>query len=136
MLSTIFGFVSNIIKPVADCIDSVHTSDEEKLKLRNELAKMTFEMNSKVLEYENKLLESRASIINSEARSSHWLTASWRPIVMLSFTAIVIARWFGLTSSSITPVLEAQLFDIIKLGLTGYIAGRSLEKAVKSYKKK
>ena len=65
LITSIFGFVSNIIKPVTDMVDKLHTSDDEKLTLRNELAKIENTFNLKVMEYETKLLEARSSIINS-----------------------------------------------------------------------
>ena len=33
-------FIQNIFKPAAELVDNLHTSDEEKLKLRNEFAKI------------------------------------------------------------------------------------------------
>lgn len=131
----IFSFIGSIFKPAADLVDNLHTSEEEKLIIRNELAKMQFEMQSKVLEYETKLMESKASIISAEAKSGHFITSAWRPITMLCFTAIVVARWFGLTTE-ISPELESELFSIIKIGLGGYIVGRSGEKIAKAVKEK
>ena len=130
----IFSFIGSIFKPAADLIDSLHTSDEEKMQLRNEHAKMQFQFQSKVLEYETKLMESKADIISAEAKSGHFITSAWRPITMLAFTGIIIARWFGLTADNISADLEQQLFEIIKIGIGGYIVGRSGEKMVKAYK--
>ena len=36
----LFDFIANIFKPAADIVDELHTSDEEKGRLRNELAKI------------------------------------------------------------------------------------------------
>lgn len=136
VFSTILGFVSNIFAPAAKLIDDITTSDEERLHLRNELAKIKFEMQGKLLEYEVKLLESRASIVKAEAESSNILTSSWRPLVMLTFTGLIVARWFGLIDPSAIPGdLELELFSIIKFGLTGYIVGRSVEKGAASIPK-
>lgn len=133
---SIFSFIGAIFKPAADLIDNLHTSTEEKLELNNQLAKMQFEMQSKVLEYETKLMEAQASVISAEAKSGNWITSAWRPLTMLCFTCIIVARWFGWTETNISPELEAQLFEIVKLGIGGYIVGRSGEKIVKSYKDK
>jgi hypothetical protein len=65
--------------------------------------------------------------VEAEAKSEHWLTANWRPMVMLTFTGLVVARWFGL-SAAITPEIETQLWTVIQLGIGGYVAGRSVEK--------
>jgi len=133
---SIFSFIGSIFKPAADLIDNLHTSTEEKLELSNELAKMQFEMQSKVLEYETKLMESQATVIAAEAKSGHFITSAWRPITMLCFTAIIVGRWFGWTDTAISADLESQLFEIVKIGLGGYIVGRSGEKMVKAFKEK
>lgn len=131
----IFSFIASIFKPASELVDDLITSDEERIKLKNEIAKVQFEFQSKALEYETKLMESKASIIEAEAKSGHAITSMWRPIVMLCFTGIVVARWFGLTAENISPELESQLFSIIQLGLGGYIIGRSGEKIAKEIRK-
>jgi len=83
---------------------------------------------------ELEVLKQSGSIITAEAKSEHWITATWRPIIMITFAILIVARWFGLTTEQITPELEAQLFDIIKIGIGGYVIGRSVEKSVKNHK--
>ena len=79
---------------------------------------------SQTLAYEQKLAESQASIIVAEATSSSWLTTTWRPITMLVFVALVVRS--ELTGATIPP----DLWFTIKLGLGGYLGGRSVEKSV------
>lgn len=91
--------------------------DEAKLALmemaqRGELAELT----------------SRAEIIKTEAASGHWLAANWRPIVMLTFTGLIVARWFGWAAPNLSPDEYIKLWDIVELGLGGYVIGRSVEK--------
>ena len=82
---------------------------------------------------ELEVLKQSGTIITAESSSEHWLVAAWRPMVMLTFTGLIVARWFGLTTEQITPELESQLFDIIKIGIGGYVIGRSVEKSVKHH---
>ena len=124
----LLSFLGDIFKPATELIDELHTSDEEKFKLRNEFAKAQIEAQSQLLKYETRLVEAKSATIVAEAKSGHFITSAWRPITMLCFTGIVVARWFGLTSGSISPELELELFGIIKIGLGGYIVGRSGEK--------
>jgi len=126
----IFNFIGSIFKPVTELVDDLHTSEEEKLKLRNELAKLQFDMQKQILEHETKLMVKQADIVKAEASSKNWLTSSWRPILMLTFASLIVARWFGLTSNEITPELEKELFTIVKYGIGGYIGARSGEKIV------
>lgn len=128
MLLEIFSFVSKIFTPAADLIDNLNTSAEEKLTLRNELAKIENSTTMKVIEYESKLLEARSNVIMAETGSDSWLAKNWRPLTMLTFVGIVVMYWFGYQPANATPSDIDNIFDLIKLGLTGYVVGRSGEK--------
>lgn len=70
----------------------------------------------------------QADIVRAEAASSNWLTAGWRPITMLVFTGLITARWFGWAAPNLSPEEYLKLWDIVQLGLGGYVIGRSGEK--------
>ena len=82
------------------------------------------------------VMQARLSVIQAEATSEHFLTANWRPIVMLVFTGLIVARWFGLSAEGITEREYIEIWEILKLGIGGYVVGRSAEKIMKEYKKK
>lgn len=71
-----------------------------------------------------------ADIVKAEAQSSTWLTAAWRPITMLVFVSLIVARVFGLTSEHVSEAEYAELWRLVELGLGGYVIGRSAEKVV------
>jgi hypothetical protein len=77
---------------------------------------------------ELKLLEGQVAIITAEAKSESWLAASWRPITMLVFTGLIVARWFGWAAPNLSPEEYIKLWSIVELGLGGYVIGRSAEK--------
>jgi hypothetical protein len=77
-------------------------------------------------------LSEKASIIREEAKSEHVLAATWRPILMLTFGALIVARWLGFSAPGITEAEILKLWDIVELGLGGYVIGRSAEKIVPS----
>lgn len=77
-------------------------------------------------------LTERASIIRAEAQSEHWLASSWRPILMLTFGALIVARWLGFSAPGISEAEILKLWDIVELGLGGYVIGRSAEKIIPS----
>lgn len=135
MLLEIFSFVKDIFTPAAKLIDDMHTSDEEKLTLRNELAKIENATTMKVIEYESKLLEARSNVIMAEVGSDSWLAKNWRPITMLVFVGITVTYWLGYSPPNATPADIDNIFMLIKLGLTGYVVGRSAEKVVSVLKK-
>lgn len=85
----------------------------------------------KLLELEQRgilapLLEA-SKIIVAEAQAGG-ITARWRPIVMLTFTALIVARWLGFSAPGITEPEIMKLWNIVEFGLGGYVVGRSAEK--------
>lgn len=73
-------------------------------------------------------LSVRGEIVKAEAASEHWLAANWRPILMLTFGALIVARWFGWAAPNLTEAEYIKLWDIVELGIGGYVIGRSAEK--------
>lgn len=74
----------------------------------------------------------RAEIVKAEAASSHWLAANWRPLVMLTFAGLIVARWFGWAAPNLTEAEYLKLWSIVEFGLGGYVVGRSVEKIAPS----
>lgn len=126
----VFKFISSIFKPAADLIDNLHTSEEERLAVKAALFSAQTQAAIKSLEYEQSILESRASIIKAEATADSWLTRSWRPMVMLFFTFIVGCVFFGFTPPGVPEAFVVEIMSLIKLGLGGYVIGRSAEKVL------
>lgn len=81
---------------------------------------------------ELKLLEGQVAVITAEAKSESWLAQSWRPITMLVFTGLIVARWFGWAAPNLSPEEYIKLWSIVELGLGGYVIGRSAEKIAPS----
>ena len=52
----ILNWVKELITPVSNLIDDLHTSSEEKLGLRNKLIELEYGFASSVLEFETKKL--------------------------------------------------------------------------------
>ena len=71
-----------------------------------------------------------ADIVKAEAQSENWLASAWRPITMLTFVALIVARWLGWSAPGITEAEVLKLWDIVQLGLGGYVIGRTAEKIV------
>ncbi len=121
---SILNLIGAVFKPAAKLIDSLHTSDAEKRELTNQLTVIQNEFAGRVLDYETKLMESRASIINAESTGKSWLQRNWRPITMLTFLILVVLDSFGLLAFR----LATEAWALLKIGLGGYVIGRSVEK--------
>ncbi len=70
----------------------------------------------------------QADIIRAEAASEHWLAANWRPLLMLTFGALIVARWFGWAAPELSEAEYLKLWSIVEFGIGGYVVGRSAEK--------
>lgn len=114
-------FSGGLVSEIGKVIDNLFTSDEERLNAKNEVFKV-------LQEQKLKLQELQTEIILAEAKGN-WLQRSWRPILMLAFGFIVIyvkfvAPLFGLP----IPELENEFWNLLQLGIGGYVIGRSAEK--------
>lgn len=83
-----------------------------------------------VLQHSHAIEQAAGEIIKTEAASSHWLAANWRPLTMLTFVILIVARWFGWSAPGLSEAEALALWDIVQLGLGGYVIGRSAEKVV------
>jgi uncharacterized membrane protein YeaQ/YmgE (transglycosylase-associated protein family) len=77
-------------------------------------------------------LEVRGQAVQAEAKGESWLQRNWRPLTMVWFSFLVGAYWFGYTPENLSEEAVLSLFGLIKLGLGGYVIGRSAEKITKS----
>ena len=76
---------------------------------------------------ETELSKGAADIVKTEAAGG-FLASSWRPITMLVFVGLIVARGFGLAAPNLAEAEYLKLWDIVQLGLGGYVIGRSVEK--------
>ena len=97
-----------------------------------ERAKAEADAMRQLLEHQSQIENAAAQIINTEAASSHWLAANWRPLTMLVFVCLIVARWFGLAAPGLSEAEYLKLWSIVEFGLGGYVVGRSVEKIAPS----
>ena len=122
----LFKFIGQIFKPAADLIDAVHTSEEERLKVKAIMLEQQVKFMEYALDYETKQLEAKAEIILAETKSESWITRSWRPITMLTFLALVVLDQTGMLAFRLAP----EAWTLLQIGIGGYAVGRSAEKLV------
>jgi Holin of 3TMs, for gene-transfer release len=73
------------------------------------------------------VFKAQAAIVAAEAGGTG-IKAWWRPVTMLTFVAIVVARFLGFDAHAMTPADYEKLWTLIQIGLGGYVGGRSVEK--------
>lgn len=123
----LLDFIGSIFKPAASIIDNLHTSEEEKLTLRNELAKIEGQALAKMTEVEKSRLDAMSKVQIAEANSKYWLTANWRPLTSVSLVFVIIMASFG-----IIPQPDSNFYDLAQVFLTAYGSSRGLEKVASS----
>ncbi|MDO9187118.1 MAG: 3TM-type holin [Bacteroidia bacterium] len=113
--------IGDITGAVGNALDANLTNEEEKLAKKNELTEILTTKISEVISFQRDILVTELN--------GNGLQRNWRPIVMLAFAFIVVYRYF------IAPVFHLELidmpekfWDLLELGLGGYVIGRSVEK--------
>jgi hypothetical protein len=97
-----------------------------------EQARVEAEITAQLWQHAHQLNTAAADIIKTEAQSQHWLAAIWRPVVMLTFAGLIVARWFGWAAPNLSEAEYLKLWSIVEFGLGGYVVGRSVEKIAPS----
>jgi len=102
---------------------------------KDQAARIKADLQTQVLGGQLKELEAAASIIVAEAGGESWLQRNWRPLLMCLFGLIVannflVVPLFGTPSAEIPP----DMWDLLKLGVGGYVLGRSAEKGIRQWK--
>jgi hypothetical protein len=123
MLSALLPLLSSIAGKVAG---NLFPDPADKMKA--DAAQQQFVLG--LMEHADAIEQSAADIVKAEAASGNWLASSWRPITMLTFVALIVARWFGYSAPGMSDAEILALWDITKLGLGGYVVGRSAEKVL------
>ena len=129
ILNVVTGLMSG---PISKVLDAYIKDTELRRKLQADL-----EVN--LTNHLGKSLELEQTVVLEEVRSEHWLTRSWRPILMLSllgflvFVGIVLpladlVAGYSLPFNPRWQALPPQFWDFLSIGVGGYIGGRSLEK--------
>jgi len=101
---------------------------------KDQAAQAAHELRLGMLEHDETAQQVARDVVVAEAQSDHWLTSAWRPITMLVFVAIVannyiLAPYIDLFfNAGLQLDVPAPMWDLIKIGLGGYVVGRSAEK--------
>ena len=123
--------VGAIASPLFDVIDQAVTDKDEANRLKQQVKE-------KLIDSQDSALKARMQIVLAEATGESWVQRSWRPILMLVIVAIVannylLAPYLGaMFGVGLTLELPDALWDLMTMGVGGYIAGRSAEKVTRT----
>jgi len=123
--------------PVLDIVEKLVSDADLKQKLKAEIA-------GKLIDRDRTLIAARQSVILAEQASESWITRSWRPMLMFLLMGFIV--FFGL----LVPIMELgaghplpveprldripePLWNLLSLGLGGYVGGRTVEKIASAW---
>jgi hypothetical protein len=123
MVGTILGILGKIAGTVAERVFPDPAHELKRLELQQALQ-------AAVLERTSEIEKAAADVVKTEAQGQSWLQRTWRPITMLVFVALIVARWLGWSAPNLSEAEALKLWDIVEIGLGGYVIGRSAEKVL------
>ena len=121
-----------IIGAIIDKVSSIIDQTVEDKDLANKIkAEIKLTLLTKEYDIIQKEIEAKRDIIVAEATGQSWIQRNWRPITMLVFVYIIAHNFIisPLLSLDQLPI-PPDMWDLLKLGMGGYIIGRSAEKIV------
>lgn len=135
-MNPVLDFLKGIVSPVTDLISKAIPDKDLAANLNAQISAL-------IINADTTALQAQSANIQAEAKGESWLQRNWRPITMMVFVSIVannylIAPYIGLFAPSYKLILETppDLWALIKIGLGGYVVGRSGEKMVKAWASK
>ena len=127
------GIISALLPTIGSVLDRVIPDKSAASKAKAELT-------AALMAQEGEIQKPAAEIVKEEAKSEHWLTATWRPILMLGITAGILNNMLfapyisAIFGTEIIIDIPEQMWFLLNLGVGGYVMGRSGEKMWKTWK--
>ena len=128
MLGKLFsGGAAELVKGVGGVIDSLHTSDEEKLEAERKIKEL-------VANYEIEMEKNITSRWQADMKSDSWLSKNVRPLVLI-FLVVCTMLIIFVDAGKLNFNVKDSYIDLLQLVLItvigAYFGGRSLEKVKK-----
>jgi len=130
--------VGDFFKGLFSTIDQVVEDKDKANELKASLEQVM--QNSDLTKFVEQI-KAQTSIILAEANSQSWLARNWRPGLMALFGLIifnnyVLNPWLtAMFSVNIIMEIPPDMWALLKIGLGGYVVGRSTEKVAEIWKK-
>lgn len=135
--SIISGGVDKVVDSVSKGLDSLFTSDEEKLILRNELSKamneLTIQLETKAIEHEKEITE------RWKSDNEHSITRLVRPvsyIAVLSLLGFIVLLDGNAGKFKVNPAYIPVIETLLATMTVAYFGSRGIEKTMKNFKSK
>ena len=121
------GGAADLVKNVGGVIDSLHTSDEEKLAAEQKIKEL-------IAQYEIEMEKNITARWQADLKSDSWLSKNVRPMVLI-FLIICTMLLIFIDAGAINFEVKDTWVDLLQLVLItvigAYFGGRSFEKVKK-----
>lgn len=121
------GILTTLLPTVGRAIEKVVPDPELRDKLDAEITRA-------ILANESQITRVAADVVMADIKGENWLQRNWRPLLMVNFAVLINAYWFGVTPPNLSEARVEDLFQLVTIGVGGYIVGRSGEKIAKDWK--
>lgn len=128
------GALLTVLAPIlGDVLKRVIPDSDKSMEIEREV-KLA------LLEHSDSIEALRGRIVLEEARSQHWMTSTWRPLLMMVMVVIIAMNYLFFPILQMVTGVDAQLelppelWNLLTIGVGGYIVGRSGEKMVDKWK--
>lgn len=140
MAFPLLGLVSAVVGPLFKVIDDAVGDKDLAVKLKQEVA-MSVENNA------HEIATKAGDIVLGEIKGESWMQRNWRPCLMFLIMGLMIFNGVAVPLVSAIwgvnlPILAAwaaipdQMWNLLIIGMGGYIAGRTGEKMIETWKGK
>lgn len=131
------GIIGNLVSglmagPLGKVVDAYVADVELRRKLKAELE-------GSLLTHLGQSLELQQAVVLAEVNSEHWLTRSWRPLLMVLLMGFLVlvgvilpladaVAGYAVPFNPRWQALPQGFWDFLNIGMGGYVGGRTLEK--------
>lgn len=143
LLTKIFSAgVPDLLKSAGSLAKDIRTaitgdlSPEDKAALQQK----ALDLEAMTKQASTELSQMQTNIIIAEAKSQSWLARNWRPLLMLIAMVIVANNYIiypylsMFTTKAAILTLPPDLWGLLKIGVGGYVVGRTVEKGIDKWK--
>lgn len=135
LLGILTGPVSTLLNGVRELLGKKLQNEADRTEANVKLAELEQQLQLAVVAADSQLESAQRDVIVAEAKSESWLARNWRPMLMLVFTFIILDNYVLSPIFSVPHTeLPDQMWQLLKIGVGGYILGRSGEKAIANWR--
>jgi hypothetical protein len=123
------GLIAAILALVGKAVDKAVPDAGQAGELKAQLAAQIYALGDAEL-------KGAVSIILAEAQGQSWLQRNWRPLLMLTCITIIANNYVlypymrAIFGWGVALDLPEALWELLKIGVGGYVVGRSVEKGI------